>query len=112
MEYPKTPNHDKLKKVKDEHMAVKSFLDFVRYHDTYHLCMEHEIHTQYFDRHGCLVEENILRQMKRAEIERLVAEYFQIDYDAFHEEKEALYQYIAQEARQNYGDQGETVQKS
>ncbi len=76
----KYPEHDKLKACKDEHSTVCRFVEWLEGHKEIGLAEWHE--HRYWQISG------------NARIERLIAEFFEIDHKAFIEEKEAMYKEI------------------
>jgi hypothetical protein len=78
----KYPEHEKLSAVADKRVIVEEFVDFLNYHDTARVRIAtlcgHE------------------RPAEEKDIEKLIAEFFEIDYMAFLIEKECILWEIAQ----------------
>ena len=84
MDEPLTPEHDKAKKFASEMQAIGEFLDW--------LTSVRHLHIASYD-----VDPDVLFPMPMTDlnINKLIAEFYGIDFKAYQAEKEAVYQYVS-----------------
>lgn len=77
---PAVLNLDKALKIRHQSQAIGEFLDWC-HQKGWHLCVYHK---------GC----EFPRPIRESNIQRILAEYFGIDYDAMNKEQEAVLEYM------------------
>lgn len=87
--------HDKLAAVAEEHEVVQDFIDFVRDHDVYSFSKpeDHKASSYYGLLHRSLLDNDY---------QKLVAEFFNINYEAYQDEKEMAYDELRRSNVQTY----------
>jgi hypothetical protein len=97
-EEPKTPWHDKAKEHADEMQSIGEFIEWLP---------TTKLHiAKYIDGEEGYGLYPI--PMGQLTINMLLAEFFGIDYDAYQEEKEAVYQYVSALANQHESHKNQT----
>lgn len=78
--YPDTPNLDKVIEVKDKSQAIGEFIEWCNHEKKWFFCK--------------YLPDREFPSPVRVDIERLLAEFFDIDYDAMNREQAAVLKYV------------------
>jgi hypothetical protein len=93
-DYPETPNLDKALKIQETSQGIGEFLDWLATEKHYYLSEDVKrtilANTTFVGKDFEIVESMPIRTPK----ERLLAEFFGIDYDEMNNEKEAVLKYV------------------
>ena len=103
----KYPLHDKMAASKVEHNTIVAFLDFLRHEAAVDvvlpLAKDWKSMSVGGDELGPIAEDHDLEPIRlhigELTCSKVIAEYFEIDYDAFSAEKAEMYREVAAEAR-------------